>query len=168
MIKAIVFDWGDTIMRVFPQYPGPMAEWPKVEAVPGAAEALQALQGKYRLVLATNAADSAESQVRAALRRVGLDEYFELVLLARELGARKPEPDFFRVVASVLQCEPGEIVVVGDDYEADVTGAKQAGMHAIWFNYGCGCSAVYVPGPIPDRVILKMQELPEAVESLAG
>jgi len=43
-IKAIIFDWGDTVMCDFPEYTGPMAYWPKVEVVPGIEKALQQLQ----------------------------------------------------------------------------------------------------------------------------
>jgi len=35
MIRALIFDWGDTVMRVFPEFSGPMAHWPRVEAVHG-------------------------------------------------------------------------------------------------------------------------------------
>ena len=31
-IKAFIFDWGDTVMCDFPEYPGPMVDWPRVEA----------------------------------------------------------------------------------------------------------------------------------------
>jgi len=27
MIKALIFDWGDTVMRDFPDCKGPMADW---------------------------------------------------------------------------------------------------------------------------------------------
>jgi putative hydrolase of the HAD superfamily len=36
--RCLLFDWGDTLMRVFPEYVGPMAAWPKVEAMPHAEE----------------------------------------------------------------------------------------------------------------------------------
>ncbi|NLE77029.1 MAG: HAD family hydrolase, partial [Chloroflexi bacterium] len=45
-LQAILFDWGDTLMQDFPQFPGPMAQWPRVAAMPGALEALAALQGR--------------------------------------------------------------------------------------------------------------------------
>jgi FMN phosphatase YigB (HAD superfamily) len=61
-------------MRVFPEYTGPMARWPRVEVVPGVAEALRSLDSHYRLVLATNAAESGCELVREALRRDGLLE----------------------------------------------------------------------------------------------
>ena len=33
--RCLLLDWGDTVMRVFPEYEGPMLTWPRVEAVEG-------------------------------------------------------------------------------------------------------------------------------------
>ena len=56
-IKAIVFDWGDTVMRDFP-FEGAMKDWPFVAAIPGIEDALAELKKKYTLVLGSNAGDS--------------------------------------------------------------------------------------------------------------
>jgi len=92
------------------------------------------LHRRYKLALVTNAADSGEALVRAALRRVSLDEFFDVVLTARELGMRKPDPAFFTLAVHVLGCRPAEAVMVGDDYDVDVLGACRAGLRAVWFN----------------------------------
>ena len=165
MIQVVVFDWGDTVMRVFPEYEGPMAHWPRVEAVPGVEEALSALHPRYRLVLSTNAAASGAALVRAALRRVGVEEHFEGVFTAGELGARKPEPAFFQAALRELGCGPQEAVMVGDDYEVDVVGAKAVGLRAIWYNpTTCSCP---LADPSHDAEVQTMAELPTAVERLS-
>ena len=164
MIQAVLFDWGDTVMRVFPQFPGPMSQWPRVEAIPGIAEALAALQGRYVLALATNAADSGEKLVRAALSRVDLDRYFEYVLTARELGARKPDRAFFQVAVHALGFRPEEAVMVGDDYDADVVGARLAGLRAVWFKpTGTACHAADCQA---DAIVSCMADLPAAIAGL--
>ncbi|RPJ49817.1 MAG: GNAT family N-acetyltransferase, partial [Chloroflexi bacterium] len=48
---ALVFDWGNTLMRVFPEYSGPMASWPEVADVDGAVNALEALLGRHTMVV---------------------------------------------------------------------------------------------------------------------
>jgi HAD superfamily hydrolase (TIGR01509 family) len=133
-LTTLVCDWGDTLMVNFTAQRGPMAAWSEVAAVAGAAAALNELQKKYRLVLATNAAESRSAQVRQALARVGLDGYFSAVFTAAELGSRKPEPAFFRSIQSVLGLESRDLLMLGDDYAIDVLGAKQAGWRAVWFN----------------------------------
>jgi membrane-associated phospholipid phosphatase/beta-phosphoglucomutase-like phosphatase (HAD superfamily) len=142
-IRVVLFDWGNTLM-VDDGQPGAMADWPRVAAVPGAAEALAALLGRYRLCVATNADDSGAEKVMTALGRVGLARFIERVFSSRDLGARKPDPAFYAAVLDALQAdavardEPplcaDQVVMVGDDYENDVVGACAAGLEAIWFN----------------------------------
>jgi FMN phosphatase YigB (HAD superfamily) len=140
VIEAVVFDWGDTVMRDFRVYEGPMACWPRVEAVAGAKDALRALHPRHRLALATNASESDEALVRRALGRVGLDSFFELVFVSSALGVEKPDPRFFAGVLAGLRLPPPQVVIVGDNYDNDVRGAKAAGLWTVWFNPG-GCAA---------------------------
>jgi len=157
LIRTVILDWGDTVMRNLP-YPGPMAKWPRVEAVPGAAEALRDLRGRCQVVLATNAADSGEALVRQALARVGLEGYFDAVLTARELGARKPEPAFFQAVLDTTATAPNETAMVGDDYAADIAGPKALGLRSVWFNpLARHCPA---PAPLHDAELQAMADLP--------
>lgn len=164
MIQVVVLDWGDTVMRVFPEYEGPMANWPRVARVPGVEEALLALHPPYRLILATNAAESGEPLVRAALRRVGLERYFEAVLTAQELGVCKPDLAFFQALLREVGCVPLEAVMVGDDYQNDVTGAKRAGLWTVWFNPKA--SPCPLAHPVHDAEAKAMAELPAALEKL--
>ncbi|MFH1579049.1 MAG: HAD family hydrolase [Thermoplasmatota archaeon] len=134
MIRALIFDWGDTVMKVFPESSGPMAHWPTVEAVPGIERALAFAQPIYRLVLASNATDSGPGLVINALERVGLDRYFHEVVTAKELGASKPDVAFFKAILRKLKCAPEETVMIGDKFDADISGAKRAGLWTIWYN----------------------------------
>lgn len=163
-MRAVIFDWGDTVMRTFPQYAGPMADWPEVAAMPGAAAALAALRGRYRLALATNARDSDPMAVRTALRRGGLDGYFDLVVTAKELGAAKPAAAFFRAALARLGCAPDEAAMVGDSYDADVAGAKAAGLRAVWYNPAQ--AACPEPHPVYDAEIGRLADLPAALAGL--
>lgn len=130
--RALLFDWGDTLMRVFPLYVGPMAAWPQVAAIPHAQEVLALLQPAYRLCLATNAADSDEAEIRLALSRVGLDQYLDKIYCFRKIGAKKPRPEFFSFILEDLSLPPSQAVMIGDDYDADILGALHAGLSAVW------------------------------------
>ncbi len=165
MIDVVIFDWGDTVMRDFPQYGGPMAEWPEVEAMPGITDALRALAADYRLVLATNAAASGAGMARAALARVGLDTYFTYILTARELGVSKPDPGFFERVLEVCGSVPHRAVMVGDNFRTDIVGAKHASLHAIWYNLRAESPPADVP-ITPDDTIRDLADLPAAIRRL--
>ncbi len=164
-ITTLVFDWGNTLMKVDPRFSGPMMLWDEVWAMPGVEEVLFSLQNLYQLVVGTNAADSNAFQVGKALERVNLKKPFQAIFTARELGARKPDLGFFRQVESVLGVHPDQIVMVGDQFSEDVLGAKRAGWKAIWYNP----EGEPAPGllPLQDAEIQNLSELPHILSSLS-
>lgn len=129
-----LFDWGDTLMRDDPQATGPMATWPRVEALPGAAATLRALAAGAGCHIATNARDSSAADIRRALDRVGLGRYITHIFCFREIGAEKPSEKFFATIVERLGCRRDEVVMVGDNLEKDVRGALARGICAIWLN----------------------------------
>ena len=132
--QAILFDWGDTVMRNFPSFTGPMHTWPKVEALPGVRAALEHLHPLFTVALATNAEDSNEIDIRKALKRCDLADHFDLIFCYRQVGHRKPEPDFYRAVLETLKLSASDVFMVGDSLEGDVIAANAQGIAAVWFN----------------------------------
>lgn len=158
----LVFDWGNTLMKVFPGYEGPMANWPEVAEVDGTVEALEALKDQYQMVVATNAGDSDATAVWKALRRVGFGEYFKAVFTSHELGCQKPDNCFFYQLESVLTRPTHQIIMVGDSFLTDILGAKQAGWRSIWYNPNHESA----PGllPLHDAEIYDLRQLPAAIK----
>lgn len=163
--SALVFDWGNTLMKELAEFDDlnlPMVEWPRVEAVPGIESALASLKSKYRIFLGTNAQQSTADQVRQALKRVNLDDNFEKIFTFHETHARKPETAFFRAIERMTGEFRDQMVMIGDLYDWDISGAKLAGWKAVWYNPGnqpCpGCL------PFHDIEINDMVQLPVALE----
>lgn len=129
----VLFDWGDTLMRTL-DHPGPMCSWPRVDVVPGALALLSSLHGKVGIALATNAADSQEEEIRRALVRGGLSPFVDRIFCFRSVGSRKASPCFFAHIVAQLEVPASRLVMVGDDFEQDVTAAGTAGIKAVWFN----------------------------------
>lgn len=146
-------------MRVFPGAVGPMVHWPRVAAVPGVRRVLEALRPQAVLGLATNAADSDEAEIRAALRRVWLSSYFEKLYCYRELGVRKPSPEYFAAVLADLGLPPERVVMVGDEWQADIEGALAAGLWAVWYDPGHAGKCRHERA----RVLHDMSRLPAAL-----
>ena len=121
-------------MREFPDFSGPMAEWPRVELVRHVPEVLEDLSKSWELALATNAVNSNEEQIWAALRRVGLNRFLGKVYCFRKIGHKKPSPEFFGYILDDLGLEGSTVFMVGDDFESDVLGAVRCGIRAVWFN----------------------------------
>ena len=91
--------------------------------------ALEALQQRFRLFAISNG--------NADLAAIGLARYFERSLAAREAGMLKPDPRIFAMLLERAGLAPRHAVHVGDDPEADVEGARRAGVAPVWLNrYG--------------------------------
>jgi putative hydrolase of the HAD superfamily len=131
---CILFDWGDTLMRDHKEFSGPMKDWPFVETIPGAAETLVILHTNWTLAIATNADISNEEDIRAALKRVDLDQWLDKIYCFKKIGHNKPSLEFYQYILDDLKLTPHSIFMVGDNYEADVLGANRCGIRAIWFN----------------------------------
>lgn len=88
--------------------------------------ALEGLQHRFRLFAISNG--------NADLGAIGLAGYFEGSLAAREAGMLKPDPRIFAMLLERAGLAPREVVHVGDDPEADVEGARRAGVLPVWLN----------------------------------
>jgi putative hydrolase of the HAD superfamily len=159
-IRAVIFDWGDTLMRDL-QYPGAMVHWPRVELVPGAVEALEAIEGQYICCLASNAGDSDAALMAQALDRAGIRRYFDHLWTSRELGANKPDTRFFQAVLQNLRLAPTECVFVGNDYQKDIVPAKASGMRTVWL-----APPALADDSAADRTIARLEELPGTIDAL--
>lgn len=164
-IKTLVFDWGNTLMVDFPQYHGPMASWPEVSAIEGAKHILEKLKPAYQIVVATNASASTTGQVGEALERVHLRRFVDQIFTSRDLGGfNKPDLQFFRGIEKTLQCDPKQLLMIGDNIIGDILGAQRAGWFSQWFNP----SQLPAPGHTPlhnseiynlSDIILSLQDL---------
>ncbi len=132
-LTTLIFDWGDTIMRDY-DLPGPMSGWEKVSWIPGAEKVLKILSEKYSCIIATSADHSGTDEMIAALKRVEANKYFHHFFSSQELGFKKPDPGFFNSIAKKLSLDPSNCMMIGNFYEKDIVGAKQAGMQTVWFN----------------------------------
>lgn len=132
-IKAIVFDWGDTVMRDFP-FEGAMKDWPFVAAIPGIEDALAELKKKYILVMGSNAGDSSSEDIGEALKKLKLFHYFHHVFSSKDLGFEKPHLQFFKSIEKELKLGSSDFIMIGNHCEKDIAGAAQAGWKSVWFN----------------------------------
>lgn len=90
----------------------------------------QALSGRYRLALLSNASPSLRRQLVRWPHVLGL---FEVVIISAEVGLRKPDPRIYQLALQRLQLAPEEVVFV-DDKARNVEGARAVGMEGILFS----------------------------------
>ncbi len=134
MIKAILFDWGNTLMVDYHDQKGPMYSWSKIETTENAKECLEIVSMNFPCFLATNANDSNKDEIYKALNIVGIDRYITDVFCSKELGFQKPSKEYFKTILNRLNLNPGEIVFVGDDLKKDIHGASSVGIIPIHYD----------------------------------
>ena len=64
----------------------------------------------------------------------GIHNYFKTITNADEINVRKPNPDIYRYALNKAGAVPENSVMIGDDWIADVEGAKCFGMNVIYFD----------------------------------
>jgi FMN hydrolase / 5-amino-6-(5-phospho-D-ribitylamino)uracil phosphatase len=110
---------------------------------------LKRLSGRYRLFALSNG--------NADLKRCGIAHMFEGHVTAIEAGAAKPDARIFAHLLKRAGVEAQQVLHIGDDPQADVVGAVQAGMQAAWLNRnGKEWPARY---PKPPRTIATLDEI---------
>ena len=115
---------------------------------------LDELRGRFRLALFSNF-DHAPP-IAERLRRDGLAEWLDPILISADLGWRKPGAEAFRIALERVGEAPERILFVGDTYGDDVVGARGAGMDCAWINlHGEPVPA----GPAPTFVLGALTDL---------
>jgi len=105
--------------------------WPDLETeiplqlYPDAEPTLRRLAGDgFSLGLISNAPADTQKAVDA----LGLTKYLGTVVISGLVGYTKPHPEIFRIALRKAGVEAGEALHIGDLYEADIVGARNAGM----------------------------------------
>ena len=103
----------------------------KTALVPGARDVLEYLSEKYKLHISSNGFSEVQFP---KLERCHIEHYFEWVVTSEDAGYHKPDPRVFGYSLSKANAKKEESIMVGDDLEKDIEGAKKFGMDQIYFN----------------------------------
>ena len=94
-------------------------------------EILAYLQPKYLLYILTNGFK--ETQF-SKMKNCGLSRYFQHVFTSETIGYNKPNPKIFQWAISSVNGRKEECLMIGDDFEVDILGAKSFGIDQVFFN----------------------------------
>ncbi len=97
----------------------------------GAHEVLTELKKQYQLHIITNG--FLESQTMK-MERTNIRQYFNEIFVSEVIGLYKPDIALFNHALEVVKENANEVLMIGDSLEADVLGAKNAGIDQVYFN----------------------------------
>ena len=121
----------------------------------------------YHLGVVSNAAH--DNDVQTLVDRHRLRQYCDLVLTSAAAGIRKPDSRIFRLALEHWDAAPAEALMVGDTLGADVLGAHNAGLRAVWVTRyaDVAASSASEEIPQPDYQIASLEALPALLASLS-
>ncbi len=103
-----------------------------IEFVDNAKDILLSQKGKYILVAVTNGTKIAQEK---KLRLSGLDKIFDEIFISENVGAEKPNKEYFDYVFEKLGItDKNEVLIIGDSLTSDIKGGFIAGIDTCWFN----------------------------------
>lgn len=97
----------------------------------GAVEVLDYLKPKYSLHIITNGPDEVQER---KLKNANIGHYFDTITNSELAGCKKPHAGIFEYALKAANADRKESIMIGDCIEADVQGAIDCGIEAIFFN----------------------------------
>ncbi len=111
-------------------------------------EILTYLNEKYPLYILTNG--FRETQF-SKMKNCDLSKYFHTVFTSETIGYNKPHPKIFHWAMSSVNGRKEDCLMIGDDFEVDILGARSCGIDGVFFN--------------PEKIIMDVKPVYE-IESL--
>ena len=119
---------------------------------------LKSLHRKYKIGIISNFA--IPECVHELLSAEEVEGFFDLVVVSAAVNKRKPHPEIFQNTLKTLGLLASETVFIGDTADADVEGAKAAGLKAVYIER----RSQRFDKISPDYTIKNLNELPSTLE----
>jgi FMN hydrolase / 5-amino-6-(5-phospho-D-ribitylamino)uracil phosphatase len=143
-----------------------------VPAPPDVGPLLGRLAGRFRLGILSNWPLAAIIDRYA--ESAGWDRHLDAIVVSQRVGTIKPDPAIFAAAEAALGASSAEMLHVGDDWLADVVGAKRAGWRAAYLRNAQAGSPLPSSDPeadgpvVPDVVLDRITELETRLQELDG
>lgn len=103
----------------------------KKNLFPGTHSVLEYLQAKYSLHIITNGFKEVQY---VKIKNSGIEKYFSNIHISEEIGFKKPEVEIFDYAVRQAKTSHDKCIMIGDNLETDIAGAKNAGIDTLFFN----------------------------------
>ena len=125
--------------------------------VEGARELVDYLKEKgYRMHICSNGFHEVQYK---KLQSCGLYGMFDTIILSEDARANKPSEQFFDYAFEVSKAPKASTLMIGDNFNTDILGAKQAGLDTAFFNR-------FPDYPAPEPVTFEVTSLHQLMEIL--
>ncbi len=123
---------------------------------PGVKELLCDLRKEYKLVVITNGPTYSQYP---KVEKVKVRDLVDFIIIGGEEPEEKPHKSIFYKGCELVQVEPAHVLHVGDSLNADIQGAKNAGLKAVWI------SPTLEKNNLADHTIATFTDLPRILNT---
>jgi len=131
----------------------------RLQLYPGVLDVLNYLRSRYKLAAIS---DAQSAWCLPEMRAVGIDGFFDPIIVSGDFGYRKPDPRLFTTALNALGAVPENVLFVGNDMYRDVFAAKQHGIKTVFFSSNQGNKQA--EGVNPDYIIHQFPQMKQAIE----
>jgi putative hydrolase of the HAD superfamily len=133
----------------------------RLQLYPDVKKVLDELCPAYRMALVS---DAQPSYALPEIKAVGLDGYFDPIIISAHYGFRKPDRRLTEKTLGSMKLMPAEVICVGNDMYRDIYGASRLGIKTIFFDSNQG--EKYHENVTPDYVANRFEDVLRGVEAL--
>jgi putative hydrolase of the HAD superfamily len=134
----------------------------RLQLYPGVRETLDRLRPAYRMALVS---DAQPCFALPEIKAVGLEGYFDPVIISACYGFRKPDPRLSEMALASLKLRPSEVLCVGNDMYRDIYGAGRLGLKTIFFDSNQGQKSY--EDVQPDYTLSRFEDVAKGIKFLA-
>ena len=68
------------------------------------------------------------------LQKLGIDDCFNGIYISSDYDCKKPDPRFFNILLKEQGIDPAHAIMIGNDGNCDIAGARQVGLHTLYLH----------------------------------
>ena len=133
----------------------------RLQLYPGVKRVLDELRPACRMAIVS---DAQPCYALPEIKAVGLDGYFDPVIISAHYGFRKPDRRLTEKALDIMKLAPAEVICVGNDMYRDIYGASRLGIRTIFVDSNQGDK--YHENVTPDYIAHRFEDVLKGVEAL--
>jgi putative hydrolase of the HAD superfamily len=133
----------------------------RLQPYPDVKRVLDRLQTRYRMALIS---DAQPSYALPEIKAVGLDGYFDPIIISADYGFRKPDSRLFRYSLDIMHLTPAEVIYVGNDMYRDIYGASRLGIKSLFVDSNQGAKSY--ENVVPDYVAPQFKDIIKGIRTI--
>ena len=133
----------------------------RLQLYPGVKRVLDELRPACRMAIVS---DAQPCYALPEIKAVGLDGYFDPVIISAHYGFRKPDRRLTEKALDIMKLAPAEVICVGNDMYRDIYGASRLGIRTIFVDSDQGDKCH--ENVTPDYFAHRFEDVLKGVEAL--